>query len=151
MRARVLRVRSAEVVSNGELLSRIARGLLVRLGVGMDDTAADAELLAEKIASLRIFEGADGRINLSVRDVGGDVLAISNCTLRADVRKGRRPSIAGATAPDAVELLCDAFVASLGDRGCRVARCTFGRNLEITSVADESANLVVQIPPRRLR
>ncbi len=92
MRALVQRVTWAEVEADGRPAGRIERGLLVYVGVGVADTAAQAPWLAEKVANLRIFEDAEGKLNLSVRDIGGAVLAISNFTLLADARKGRRPS-----------------------------------------------------------
>src|ERR1700746_1655895 len=92
MRAVVQRVSRAQVSVNGEVTGQINLGLLVLLGVGRDDTNADAIYLLEKIAGLRVFEDAHGKMNLSVQDVGGSVLAVSQFTLYGDVRRGKRPS-----------------------------------------------------------
>lgn len=91
MRALVQRVKSAAVEVDGKLVGQIDAGLLVYLGAGTSDTPAEAARIAEKVASLRIFDGAAGKLNLSVRDTRGGVLAISNFTLLADARRGRRP------------------------------------------------------------
>jgi len=147
MRARVQRVCSAEVISDGELLGKIAHGLFICLGVDVGDTAVAAERLAEKIVGLRIFEDAGGKLNLSVRDVGGDVLAISNFALMADVATRRRPPFAVAAEPGAAQPLYDRFVASLSDRGCRVACGPFARQMNVTFVADGPANLLLEILP----
>ena len=92
MRAVVQRVSRAQVTVNGEMAGEIGLGLLVLLGVGRDDTEDDATYLAEKIAGLRVFEDAQGKMNRSVRDAGGSVLAVSQFTLYGDVRRGKRPS-----------------------------------------------------------
>src|SRR5258708_36259076 len=99
MRGVVQRVSRAQVTVNSELAGQIGLGLLVLLGVGHDDTNADATYLAEKIAGLRVFEDAHGKMNLSLQDVGGSVLAISQFTLYGDVRPGKRPSFAAAAPP----------------------------------------------------
>lgn len=151
MRALVQRVRSAEVIAAGRSVGRTGHGLLVYLGVGTSDNADNARLLGEKIANLRIFEDDAGKLNLSVQDVRGGVLVVSNFTLMGDTRKGRRPSFAAAAGAESAEPLYDAFVVALTERGCRVARGAFGEHMEITSVADGPVNLVVQFPPRASR
>src|SRR5580658_1302287 len=99
MRAVVQRVSRAQVSVNGETTGQIGLGLLVLVGVGGDDTEADASYLAEKIAGLRVFEDDQGKMNRSVQDVGGSVLAVSQFTLYGDVRRGKRPSFDGAAPP----------------------------------------------------
>jgi len=100
MRAVVQRVSRAQVAAHGEFTGQIGLGLLVLLGVGRDDTEADAIYLSEKVAGLRVFEDAEGKMNLSVHDVGGSVLAVSQFTLYGDVRRGKRPSFDAAAPPE---------------------------------------------------
>ena len=105
MRACIQRVRSAEVRVGGEVCGRIGPGMLVLLGVAADDTAADARQLAEKIAGLRIFEDSQQKMNLSLADVGGAMLIVSQFTLLGDCRKGRRPDFTAAAPPELAEKL----------------------------------------------
>ncbi|HPX71172.1 MAG TPA: D-aminoacyl-tRNA deacylase, partial [Bacillota bacterium] len=111
MRAVVQRVARSEVSSCGRVSGSIGRGLNVLLGVGKDDTEEDAKYLASKIAGLRIFEDEEGKMNLSVKDIGGAVLVVSQFTLYGDVRKGKRPGFTAAAEPQEAErlyaLLCD--------------------------------------------
>ena len=116
MRAVVQRVSSARVLlqeQNNQVAGAIGRGLVVLLGVGREDTAADARWLAEKILNLRVFSDTAGKMNLSVQDIGGEVLAVSQFTLYGDCRKGRRPGFDGAAAPAAANELYQLFVAEL--------------------------------------
>jgi len=110
MRAVVQRVSSARVEVDGEATGSIGRGLLVLLGVGQGDTEKQAQWLAEKTAGLRIFEDDAGKMNLSVQDVGGSVLVVSQFTLYGDCRKGRRPSFTEAAPPDLADQLYQVFV-----------------------------------------
>ncbi|MFZ0805767.1 MAG: D-aminoacyl-tRNA deacylase [Candidatus Sulfotelmatobacter sp.] len=131
MRAVVQRVSRAKV-SVGEWTSgEIGHGLLVLLGVGHEDTEADATYLADKIAGLRIFEDAESKMNRSVIDVGGSVLAISQFTLYGDVRRGKRPSFDAAAPPDAARQLYEFFVARIQALGLR---CETGRFQEMMRV-----------------
>jgi D-tyrosyl-tRNA(Tyr) deacylase len=113
MRAVVQRVSGATVSVDGNVVGRADRGLLAYLGVAEGDGEGDADYLAEKVANLRIFEDDEGKMNRSILDVGGSALAVSQFTLLADVRKGRRPSYSDAAAPDVARILFDRFVASL--------------------------------------
>lgn len=131
MRAVVQRVSRASVKVNGELTGKIGQGLLVLLGVAQGDTDADANYLAEKVAGLRIFEDAEGKMNRSVIDVGGAVLAVSQFTLLGDVRKGKRPSFDAAAGPQRARELYERFVARVGDLGLR---CETGRFQEMMEV-----------------
>ncbi len=124
MRAVVQRVSRASVKVDGELTGEIGLGLLVLLGVGHDDAEAEAEYLAEKIAGLRIFEDDAGKMNLSVSDVGGAVLAVSQFTLFGDVRRGKRPSFDAAARPERARELYEYFVERVGSHGLR---CETGR------------------------
>jgi D-tyrosyl-tRNA(Tyr) deacylase len=109
MRAVVQRVSSAQVVSEGELSGKIAAGLCVLVGVGKNDTESDAALLADKVAKLRIFEDAAGKMNESLLDVGGALLAVSQFTLYADTSRGRRPSFVNAMEPTRAQALFEGF------------------------------------------
>ena len=131
MRAVVQRVRRASVKVGEELTGDIGKGLLVLLGVARDDSQTDAEHLAEKIAGLRIFEDDAGKMNLSVADVGGAVLAVSQFTLFGDVRRGKRPSFDAAARPDQAKALYEYFVERIRAGG---VRCETGRFQEMMDV-----------------
>jgi len=118
MRAVIQRVRGASVAVDGEEISRIGRGLAILLGVGKEDGVKDVNFLAEKIANMRIFEDDAGKMNLSVLDVGGEALVVSQFTLYADTRRGRRPGFEKAAPPDMAEALYNEFVTML--RACGV-------------------------------
>jgi D-tyrosyl-tRNA(Tyr) deacylase len=131
MRAVVQRVSRAQVTVNGEIAGEIGEGLLVLLGVGRDDTKADATYLAEKIAGLRVFEDAEGKMNRSAQDVGGSVLVVSQFTLYGDVRRGKRPSFDAAAPPDKARQLYEFFVEQIRAAGLR---CETGRFQEMMQV-----------------
>ena len=131
MRAVVQRVSRAKVTVNEWTAGEIGMGLLVLLGVGQADTEADMSYLAEKIAGLRIFEDDDGKMNRSVRDVGGSVLAVSQFTLYGDVRRGKRPSFDDAAPPDHGRRLYELFVERIRAAGLR---CETGRFQEMMQV-----------------
>jgi D-tyrosyl-tRNA(Tyr) deacylase len=131
MRAVVQRVSRAQVTVNGEIAGEICLGLLVLLGVGRDDTKADATYLAEKIAGLRVFEDAEGKMNRSVQDVGGSVLVVSQFTLYGDVRRGKRPSFDATAPPEKAQLLYELFIAQIRAAGLR---CETGRFQEMMQV-----------------
>lgn len=119
MRAVIQRAARAEVVVNGATVGRIGRGLVILLGVGLDDAEADADYLAEKAAGLRIFPDAEDKMNLSVLDISGGALVISQFTLYGDVRRGKRPSFSDAAPPDRAKALYEYFVAKLKALGVR--------------------------------
>lgn len=147
MRALVQRVSSAQVETDGAVVGRIGRGLLVYLGIGPDDAAEVAAAMADKIINLRIFKDDQDMLNLSVQDTGGDVLAVSSFTLMADARKGRRPSFAGAAGSELAEPIYKAFLDALSEFDGHVGAGAFGRHMTIRSVADGPVNLVVELPP----
>lgn len=146
MRALLQRVRSAGVWVQGRCLGRIDQGLLVYVGIADGDTIQDAQKLARKVAGLRIFEDAQEKLNLSVQDVGGGILAISNFTLQGDTRKGRRPSFAQAMEADSARKLHQEFLAALEDQAGKVQTGRFGAEMVIESQADGPVNVLVEIP-----
>jgi len=131
MRAVVERVSRAKVTVNGWISGEIGMGLLVLLGVGQEDTDTDANYLAEKIAGLRIFEDHDGKMNRSVQEVGGSVLAVSQFTLYGDARRGKRPSFDAAAPPEHARRLYELFVERICEAGLR---CETGRFQEMMQV-----------------
>ena len=131
MRAVVQRVSRASVKVDGVLTGEITKGLLVLLGVAQDDSKSDADYLAEKVAGLRIFEDDAGKMNLSVAEVGGAVLAVSQFTLFGDVRRGKRPSFDAAARPEQAEALYEHFVERIRASGLR---CETGRFQEMMDV-----------------
>jgi len=120
MRAVVQRVIGASVSVGGDEISRIGRGLAILLGVGREDGGKDVNYLAEKITNLRVFEDADGKMNLSLLDIGGEALVVSQFTLYGDTKKGRRPGFDKAAAPDLAQGLYNEFVAMLSECGVPV-------------------------------
>jgi D-aminoacyl-tRNA deacylase len=143
MRAVIQRVSEASVTVAGAAVGRIGRGLLVLLGVGVGDSAADAELLAEKTANLRIFPDADGRFNRSLLDVGGGALVVSQFTLYADTRRGRRPSFSDAAPPEAATPLVDTFAAALRRMNVEVATGAFGAHMHVALVNDGPVTILL--------
>lgn len=143
MRAVVQRVTRASVTVAGEVVGAIDAGLLVLLGVAPDDTEADARQLAEKIVQLRIFEDDAGKMNLSLEEQGGALLAVSQFTLLGDCRKGRRPSFIGAAPPELAERLYEVFIAAVGVRNIRVATGRFRAHMEVSLVNDGPVTLML--------
>lgn len=134
MRACIQRVCRASVTVDGEVVGSIGRGLLVLLGVGQDDTEEDAVKLAEKTVALRIFEDEAGKMNLALTDVGGSLLVVSQFTLYADCRKGRRPSFVGAAPPDKAQALYEYFVNYVKGKGIPVATGRFREQMLVELV-----------------
>ena len=143
MRAVIQRVTIATVEVNGQIVGRIGRGLLVYLGVGKADIEQDAEFMAEKIANLRIFADDAGKMNLSVQEVKGQVLLVSNFTLQGDCRKGRRPGFDGAAEPAIAEQLYDKTANLIADKGLEVAKGVFGANMQVKSVNDGPVTFIL--------
>jgi D-tyrosyl-tRNA(Tyr) deacylase len=131
MRAVIQRVKEARVEVEGEVVGRIGEGMLILLGAGKDDTEEDAEYLAEKILTLRIFEDAEAKMNLSVTDTGGEVLVVSQFTLYGDCRKGRRPSFDKAAPPELAEELYELFVREIRERGVNVETGKFRAMMDV--------------------
>ena len=143
MRAVLQRVTRASVRIEGETVGEIAAGLVVLLGVARDDTLDDARYLLEKIISLRIFEDAEGRMNLSVAETGGALLVVSQFTLYGDARRGRRPSWSEAAAPEAAEPLYEFFVNEARKMSVRVETGGFRRMMEVELVNDGPVTILL--------
>ncbi len=139
------RVKEASVAVEGERISEIGTGLLLLVGVAEDDEASAADWLAEKVAGLRVFNDAEGKMNLGVRDVGGGVLAVSQFTLLADTRKGKRPSFVRAAPPERAELLFDHFCERLRAAGVApVETGRFGAMMDVALVNDGPVTIVLE-------
>ncbi|HEY6187419.1 MAG TPA: D-aminoacyl-tRNA deacylase [Pyrinomonadaceae bacterium] len=143
MRAVLQRVTRASVRVEGETVGEIGPGLVVLLGIAHDDAMRDIEYLVEKIAALRIFEDAGERMNLSVTDVGGALLVVSQFTLYGDARRGRRPSWSDAAQPEVAEPLYEAFVEEARARVGRVATGSFRRMMEVELVNDGPVTILL--------
>ncbi|HHW74031.1 MAG TPA: D-tyrosyl-tRNA(Tyr) deacylase [Firmicutes bacterium] len=143
MRAVVQRVERASVAVGAEIIGKIGPGLVVYLGVGRDDSAADCSYLAKKIAGLRIFEDESGRMNLSVRENGGSILCISQFTLYGDCRRGRRPSFTAAALPEKAAELYEEFCTRLSEEGLAIARGRFGAMMQIEQVNDGPVTILL--------
>ena len=135
VRAVIQRVSNARVIIDEQEYSRIGKGLLVLLGVEKEDTNADAEMLARRIVELRIFEDDAGKMNRSIAEIGGQILAVSQFTLLGDCRRGRRPSFDPAAPPDVARALYEKFVSEIGGLGIQVSTGVFQAmmNVELTN------------------
>lgn len=136
MKAILQRCSAASVTVDGEKIADIGHGLMILLGVAKGDSSEDVEVLAAKIAKLRIFDDADGKLNLSVADVGGSVIVVSNFTLLADYRKGNRPDYFGAETPDRANELYEYFAACLRDLGLHTETGRFGADMKVSLTND---------------
>jgi D-tyrosyl-tRNA(Tyr) deacylase len=143
MRALLQRVSEASVTVDGRVVGQIGPGLLVLLGVGPDDSAAEATMLADKTAQLRIFPDEEGRFNRSLVDVGGGALVVSQFTLYADTRRGRRPGFAGAAPPDVAAPLVETFMAAMRDHGVHVESGVFGAHMQVALVNDGPVTIML--------
>jgi len=143
MKAVIQRVRQASVVVEGETVGQIGTGFLVLLGVGRDDTEEDVRYVARKIADIRIFSDADGKFNLSLADVGGSILLVSQFTLYADTRKGRRPSFIDAAPPDLADALVNRCAQLFREAGIRVETGRFGAHMEVALLNDGPVTILL--------
>jgi D-tyrosyl-tRNA(Tyr) deacylase len=144
MRAVIQRVAEARVSVGEEIVSGIGPGLCIFLGIAVNDSEKDAESLASKIGSLRIFEDEQGKMNRSVRDTRGDLLVVSQFTLYGDCRKGNRPSFSAAAAPEPAKRLYDDFVQRLRQTGLKVATGEFRATMKVALVNDGPVTLILE-------
>ena len=143
MRACVQRVAQASVSVAGHVVGRIERGLVVLLGVAADDKPDDARQLAEKIVGLRVFDDAEGKMNLGIQESGGAMLVVSQFTLLGDCRKGRRPSFTDAAPPALAEALYEDFVAEVRRQGVEAATGKFRQHMQVSLVNDGPVTLLL--------
>ena len=143
MRAVIQRVKSASVTVEGTVVSEIQKGLLVFLGVAQEDTSADVDYMASKVANLRIFEDDEGRMNLSILDTGGEVLVVSQFTLYGDCRKGRRPSFIHAARPEKADPLYQAFMDEISRLGVPVKAGIFQAMMDVELINDGPVTMML--------
>jgi D-tyrosyl-tRNA(Tyr) deacylase len=143
LRAVVQRVKRASVTVDGEIVGEIDKGFLVLIGVSGDDTEADVRYCVEKILNLRVFEDGDGKMNLSLLDIGGELLAVSQFTLYGDTRRGRRPSFISAAPPDAASRLYEYFVGECRKQIARVETGRFQAMMDVELVNDGPVTILI--------
>jgi D-tyrosyl-tRNA(Tyr) deacylase len=136
MRAVIQRVLQAEVTVEGRQVGKINKGLLVYLGVGKEDTVKDAQFMADKLVNLRIFADQARKMNLSVQDVGGAILLVSNFTLHGDCRKGRRPGFDAAAEPESAQQLYEKVIELITEHDINVEKGAFGEYMQVNSIND---------------
>lgn len=147
MRIVAQRVRRASVDVEGSRIAEIGPGLLLLIGIAPGDERIDLGKVAKKVVELRIFADEEGKMNLSVLEAGGSVLAVSQFTLYADTRKGRRPSFVGAAPPEVAEPVFDALVGAIASRGIRVETGRFGARMAVELTNDGPVTLVIEVDP----
>ena len=145
MKAVIQRVTRASVTVDGERVSEIKDGLLILLGIGPDDNEDKARAMTKKIAALRIFQDEADKMNLSVRDIGGSAIVVSQFTLYADCRKGNRPSFTGAAAPDLASPLVDRFVELLEEQGVPSQTGVFGAHMDVELLNSGPVTIILEM------
>lgn len=143
MRAVVQRVAHAEVAVDGKTIGKIGAGLLVFLGAGDGDTEEDLKYIADKTVGLRIFSDENGKMNLSVKDIGGEILVISQFTLYGDCRKGKRPSFTSAMEPVSAERMYEDFIRRMESEGIRTEHGSFGADMKVELLNDGPVTLLL--------
>jgi D-tyrosyl-tRNA(Tyr) deacylase len=143
MKALVQRVSGAGVEVEGRAVSSVGRGLLVFLGVVKGDASGDIEYLARKVSNLRIFEDAEGKMNLSLKDIGGEALVVSQFTLAADTRKGNRPSFVDAEEPERAEAMYREFMEEMKKAGVRVSSGEFAAHMDVRLINDGPVTIMI--------
>lgn len=144
MKTVIQRVSEASVTIDGQVTGRIGKGFMILIGIGAEDTEEQADWIAQKIANMRIFEDEEERMNLSLKDVGGEILAISQFTLYADCRKGNRPNFLGAGKPEMSEPLYEYLCDALRAHGIHVETGVFGADMKVALVNDGPVTIVLE-------
>lgn len=144
MRAVVQKVSSSKVTVDEEVVGQINQGLMVLLGVTHDDTSKDVDYMVDKVTNLRIFEDEDGKMNLSLKDVDGEVLAVSQFTLYGDARRGRRPSFSDAARPEVANPLYEEFVEKVKKQGINVGTGQFGAHMMVDLTNDGPVTILLE-------
>ena len=144
MRAVVQRVASSRVTVDERVTGEVKKGLLVLLGVTHDDTSKDVDYMLDKVTNLRIFEDENDKMNLSLKDIGGEVMAVSQFTLYGDARKGRRPSFSDAARPDVANPLYEEFVEKLRAQGITVGTGEFGAHMMVELTNDGPVTILLE-------
>ncbi len=144
MRAVVQRISRAKVTVENEIVGQVGKGFLVLLGVSQDDTQDDVIFMAQKIAGLRVFRDTEGKMNLSLQDVGGQMLVVSQFTLYGDCRKGRRPSFVQAAPPEKADELYQSFVAEVRGQGIHVETGQFQADMDVELVNEGPVTLLIE-------
>lgn len=143
MRAVIQRVNNASVTVDGTTVGEIGKGLLVFLGIGDGDTENDLKYIAEKTAGLRIFSDEDDKMNLSVKDIGGEILAVSQFTLYGDCRKGRRPNFTSSMEPVGAERMYEKFIAMIRDMKIKTECGVFGADMQVSISNDGPVTIIL--------
>ena len=143
MRCVIQRVTEASVTTGGEVVGKIGRGFMVLIGVSVDDTDKDVRYMADKVPNLRIFEDENDKMNLSLKDVGGAILAVSQFTLYGDARGGRRPGFTAAARPEAANALYEQLVAAWREQGLTVETGRFRTDMQVSLVNDGPVTLLL--------
>ena len=143
MRIVIQRVAEASVTIDGSCVGRIGKGFMVLLGVETGDTRQDASFVADKIATLRVFEDENGKMNLALGDVGGEILLVSQFTLLGDMRKGRRPSFIAAARPEEAIPLYEFLISALREKGFHVETGVFGADMQVALVNDGPVTMLM--------
>ncbi|MBM3239989.1 D-tyrosyl-tRNA(Tyr) deacylase [Candidatus Poribacteria bacterium] len=143
MRAVVQRVKRASVTVDDKVIAEISNGLLILLGVAREDTSADIDYMASKVAHLRIFQDEQGKMNLSLLEVGGEALVVSQFTLYGDCRKGRRPSFIAAAQPEKADEMYQAFIAALSQMGIRTKGGIFQAYMDVELINDGPVTILL--------
>lgn len=146
MKLVIQRVKEARVKVNGNVVGEISKGLFVLLGVGQDDKPEYADLLAEKLVKMRIIQDQQGKMNLSVKDIDGEILVVSQFTLYADTSDGNRPSFIKAAEPELARQVYERFVEQLKAKDIKVATGSFGEYMEIETICDGPVTIILEHP-----
>lgn len=144
MKILLQRTDRVNITADGSPVSSSGRGLLLLIGIGADDDESRIPYFIDKVTNLRIFEDAEGKMNLSVQDIGGDIAAVSQFTLYADTRKGRRPGFSLAAPPEKARRIYDKFVLELKKTGLKVSEGVFGAHMEISLVNNGPATFMIE-------